>query len=425
MNKRALRMVAISALGAHPDFSKLHMLKTCGKKDVEKFLRWLDHSGLTLYFLSRVKDCGEMEHMSPDLREAFDRRFRSNCHRVEKMLCEFRKVNEALKKRGVPHAFLKGFTLTPEFCADPCLRHQSDIDILVHSASTQEAIQVLIDCDYFREHSGTSGEIRFTTPLTHVPSRHDDIYSTSPHREVELHTSIWEKTARVPLNAPNDCLEKARGRRLRDIEFFSLSSEDMFLMQILHAFSHLLGSWVRVSWLWEIHYYLEKHADEIKLWQAIQKRAGDDLTFRKATGFVLGLTKELFGTSIPEPLNVWCVQTLPERAEAWIRHFGVRWALSDLEGSKLTLFIHREFVEDAGEWKAYLLRRVLPFSGRPSIGRIEASDVKIRLWGRASQLKFTGQRLVFHSSALLTLAWEALQWRRALQSSRKRRMALP
>jgi hypothetical protein len=425
MNKRALRMVAISALGTHPDFSNLHLLKTCGRKDVERFLQWLDHSGLTLYFLSRLKDYKGIEHVSVSFREALDRRFRSNCNRVEKMLREFGKVNDALKNRGVSHAFLKGFTLTPEFCPDPCLRHQSDIDILVHSASVQEAMQALIECGYSREDSDVSSEIRFTTPLQHIPSHHDDIYDTSTQREVELHTSIWEKTGHVSLSTPNDCLEKARLRSLRDIDFFSLSAEDMFLMQVLHAFSHLLGSWVRVSWLWEIHYFLKKHAEENELWGAIRTRAGDDPILRKAMGLVLGLTKELFDSSLPELLNDWCVRTLPERVETWMRHFGIRWALSDLEGSKLTLFIHQEFLEDAGEWNAYLLRRVIPVPGRPSIGHIQASDVKIRLMAHASQVMFAGQRLVFHSTALLILAWEGVRWRRALQSGRKRRLVLP
>jgi hypothetical protein len=425
VNKRALRMAAITALRTHPDFSKLRMLKACSGRDVEKFLQWLDHSGLALYFHSRLKDHEEMEYAPSDFREALDRRFRSNCNRVEQMLGEFRKVNEALKDRSVRHAFLKGFTLSPEFCPDPCLRHQSDIDILVHSESIPEAMRTLVDCGYSRENLGAGSEMRFTTPLMHVPSRNDDIYRRSPQREVELHTSIWENTGQVSLRTPNDCLEKTRGRNFRDIDFFSLSAEDAFLMQVLHAFGHVLGSWVRVSWLWEIHYFIEKHAGEIKLWEAIQKRAGDDPTLRKAMGLVLGLTKELFDTLIPESLNDWCVQTLPERVETWIRHFGVRWALSDLEGNKLTLFIHREFLEDAGEWNAYLLRRVIPASGRPSIGHIAASDVKIRLRGRASQLKFAGQRLVFHLSAGLTLAWDAVRWRRALQSDRKRRLALP
>lgn len=425
MSSSALKLVVISALRFEPDFSVLRELRTCSRKGLESFLTWLDHSGLALYLFARLRDCGELESLPPEFHDALEQRFASNCKRMEGMHCEFSKINSELRKSAIPHAFLKGFTLTPEFCAEPTLRHQSDVDVLVHRDSVGEATQALIACGYSFQGSESGGGLRFATPLQHIPSIQDDIYKVSPHREAEIHTSLWEEIGHVSLIVPENCLERVRNRNFRDIEFFSLSTEDMFLMQVLHAFNHLLGSWVRVSWLWEIHYFLQTHASDEELWQRIIARAGYDPTLRKAIGLVLCLTRKLFGDPVPEALNDWCLETLPDHIETWVRHFGTQWALSELGGSKVTLFIHEEFLNDASKWKNYLLRRLIPVSGKPSIGPIEASDVKTRLAGRVAQLRFSGQRLAFHAREIFVLAREAFRWRQALQASRKGRIISP
>lgn len=421
MSKRDLQMLAVSALRLRPDFSGLQRLSACSKRETDSFLTWLDQSGLALYFLAQLRNHDELDRLPEDLRNALERRLDSNRKRMDGMFAEFSKVNSALNDRRIPHAFLKGFTLVPEFCADASLRHQSDVDILVHPDSVPEAAQALIACGYTRKDRGEAAEIRFATPLQYVPSAQDDIYMLSPHREAELHTSIWEETGHVSLAVPQDCLERSRLRIFRGVEYVSLSLPDMFLMQAMHAFSHLLGSWVRVSWLWEIHYFLEANAEESELWQQIITRAGDDPTLRKALGLVLLLTKQLFESSIPVALEKWCVETLPNRVDTWVRHFGTQWALSELGGSKVTLFIHEEFVSDAAQWRGYFWHRLVPLRGRPSLGQIEASDVKTAMAGRVAQFWFAGRRLAFHTGEIFTFAREAFRWRHALETSRKRR----
>lgn len=421
MTKQSLKMLAISALRAKPDFAGLPELGTCSKRKLDLYLRWLDQSGLALYFLARLRECGQVRQLPPSFREALERRLRSNRTRMDGMFAEFTKVHSALEVRGIPHVFLKGFTLVPEFCADAYLRHQADLDILVHPDSLAEATQALVACGYLRQSSEASVEIRFATPLQYVPSAADDLYRVSPHREVELHTSIWEETGHVSLAVPADCMERARRRAFRGIEFLSLSPDDMFLTQVLHAFSHLLGSWIRVSWLWEIHSFLQAHAGAAELWQQIRSRAGNDATLQKALGVVLLLTNELFQSPVPTILNDLCIRSLPNRLDTWARQFGTRWALAGIGGSKLTLFIHEDFIYDADRWNGYLWRRLVPLRGRPSLGPIEASDVETAVAGRVAQLLFAGRRLAFHTGAVLTLARETFRWRHALQASRKRR----
>ena len=425
MCRDALKLAAISAVRSEPDFSGLRELQTSSMKESASFLTWLDQSGLALHLFARIRDCEKLELLPPTFREALEVRFRSNSNRMEAMLDEFGRVNAALKSRAIPHLFLKGFTLMPEFCGDPALRHQSDVDILVHPDSIAEATEALIGCGYSLNGAEPGGALRFATPLQYVPSARDDIYRVSPHREVELHTSIWEETAHVSFLVPGDCLGRARPRKVQEIEFFSLCTEDMFLMQVLHAFSHLLGSWVRVSWLWEIHYFLQAHARDGEFWRRFIARSGGDPKLRNAIGIVVCLVERLFGAPVPEVLDSWCMENLPGRLDTWVKHFGVQWALSELEGSKVTLFIHEEFVDDSSQWLGYLLKRLFPVSGKPSIGRLEASDVKTRLAARAAQMRFAGQRLAFHTREIFVLAQEAFRWHKASQSSRKERTVSP
>src|SRR5215472_3546854 len=53
-----------------------------------------------------------------------------------------------------------------------------------------------------------------------------------------------------------DCLHRTRVGHIHGFAFPSLADEDAFLLQVLHAFRHFLSSWLRLSWLWEIHYFL-------------------------------------------------------------------------------------------------------------------------------------------------------------------------
>ena len=145
MSKRDLQMLAVSALRSQPDFSGLHRLGVCSKRDTDALLTWLDHSGLALYFLTQLRKHGELDRLPASLKNALERRSDSNRKRMDGMFAEFSKVNSALKDRAIPHAFLKGFTLVPEFCPDASLRHQSDIDILVYPDSVA-ASRPSVDC---------------------------------------------------------------------------------------------------------------------------------------------------------------------------------------------------------------------------------------------------------------------------------------
>lgn len=423
MSSTVLKFAAVTALQSRPDFTGVRLLNHCSDRELRGFLRWLDHSGLALHFFASLRDAAEFGNLRRDLQEALERRLQGNSVRMQALLEDFRCVNAAFRANNFPHAFLKGFTLVPEFCPDVALRHQSDLDILIAPEILPVASMALASCGYQSQANEEPGECVFATPMLRISTLCDDIYQLPPQRQVEIHTSIWNGVGQVSLSVPTDALSRAVSREYFGIVYNSLSLEDTFLLQVLHAFGHLLGSWLRLSWLWEIHYFVSTRTHEEAFWQAFLTRTGEDPRVRKAIGLVLGLTREIFATTIPESLETWFVAPLPERIQAWIKHCGVEWALADISGSKLTLLVHREFLNDTNAWRKYLLHRIVPISAKTSSRHPEASDWETRIQRLIAKLKFAGERLLFHIREGLKLAWESLRWWRILHSNRRNRVA--
>src|SRR5205823_14227207 len=120
------------------------------------------------------------------------------------------------------------------------------------------------------------------------------------------------------ISTPIDPLSRVRSKQIDDLSFSILAADDMFGLQVLHAFSHFLGSWVRLSWLLEIASFLDVHQHNDALWHSVVERQQDaavgSASFnRKAFGLILSLTQEIFPRSRPLPsaLHNWCMQSLP------------------------------------------------------------------------------------------------------------------
>jgi hypothetical protein len=423
MRSAELKHFALDVLGSAPEPLSLCALHSARPRELRAFLQWLDHSGLALYFAIRLKRTAQWGEVSANFRAELDRRVEANVQRTEALLADFGAVSASLRSHGVPHAFLKGFTLAPAFCPDRNLRHQSDVDVIVVRDFLDAASRAVVACGYRPQHVTDPCDFRFATPATRVPTLRDDIYSLPPQREVELHTSIWSSVGGVHLEVPQDFLSRTEPRELRGISFDALALDDAFLVQVLHAFGHLLGSWLRVAWLWEIHYFIETHADHGQLWQSFCERTGNDPRMRNAIGLVLCLTQRLFRTRVPFALHARYLEPLPGQISAWVAHCGTRWALSEIAGSKLSLFVHREFFPGDAEWRAYFLHRMIPCRPKTSPASAHASDGKTGFRGHLAQVDFILRRLLFHAGAAISFSWETVRWRHALHASRRARAA--
>ena len=413
--KRAI----LAALSHEPDFSALGTLPPLDTAAGRRCSQWLDRSGLALSFFRKLECHHATTQISEAWRHAFEQRRDSNLVRMQDMLVEAKRINSAFRSFGVTAAFLKGFTLTPDFCDHPSLRHQVDIDVLVAPKDTQAAAQALSACGYGASRVNESGETCFLTPLRHIPSRRDDLYALPRQRQVDLHVSLWEGCPWLPVETPNDCLERTETHTICGFDYLSLSLEDKFLLQVLHAFHHSFRSWIRVSWLMEIGRCLEKHPKNADLWDRLIARAGNAALTRSMFSFVLGLVRRLFLTPIPPVLCSWTAEARTPRQRAWLDHFAFDWAVSDWPGTLHNLFLTSEFIPDLRLRMQYWRSRLLPKKVSASLGSVVAASPQELLQWQAARAGYVAHRAAVHLKGIATFPWQRFRWRRALESSRR------
>jgi hypothetical protein len=422
MRDRDLRVLVLSALRPAPDFSRLAVLRHCSESQLHKLLRWLDQSGLALYFFTQLRDHETLDHVPEKFSGALEDRLKANHERTLAMLGEFQRLVESFHRNGVIFCALKGFTLTPEFCRETNLRHQTDFDFLIAENSLEKAQSAMRSCGYEQQERREAGELTFATPLGHVPSPNDNIYAIPRHREVDLLTTLCLQNQGVFIDTGLGCFGKVQTKTLHGLSFPALPAEEMFCLQVMHAFQHLLGSWVRLSWLFEIGYFIDGHYGDFDLWRAVMERVGPDPKARNAFGLMVLLTKTLLPRQIPRLLEDWCLRPLSPRIEAWVAHFGLKTAVSDLDGTKLTLFVHSEFVDQRDSWNSYLRDRIFPVGRRSSIGTVKTAAPGIRIKLRVSEWKHAVRRAMFHTRSLFSLPVDAIRWKCALRLVERQRV---
>ena len=419
MTDRCAKRAVLAALSHEPDFSALGALPRVESKAGARFLRWLDRSGLALAFLRQLQKHDVSFQVAASLRFALCRRQGRNVDRTVDILGEAQRLCDAFRAQGVTAVALKGFTLSPDFCDDPCVRHQVDFDFLVAQREVRAAAEVLRSCGYFAAQLNELAETCFRTPLQHIPSAKDDLYTRQRQRQVDLHTTLWDPCPWLPVEVPQDCLQHARESSTFGLEYLSLSLEDAFVFQVLHTFRHSFRSWVRLSWLFEIEKCLANHHNDDVLWHRVVERAGSTRLTRSVFAFVLGLVSRLFRSPIPAPLWRWSEEGMTLSLRAWLDHFGVDWAVSDWPGNLNNLFLTAEFIPDARLRRQYWRSRLLPRKEQTTLGSMPATGAHKFLAWQAARIRYVAARGAMHLKDLAGLPWQGLRWKRALEASRR------
>jgi hypothetical protein len=418
MPSPAPKLAILSALARHPNFDPLASLRGLGPNETQTLLRWLDQSGLALSFLRRMESHETTALIPCDLHQALCRRMARNIERTRDLLAEFCRLNEAFLVQGVRIAALKGFTLAPDFCEEAHLRHQVDFDFLVESANVDAAAAALLKCGYATSRLSRTGESCFRTPLLQVPSEKDDLYAIQEHRQVDLHTSIWEDSPWISLKAPDDSLRYLIRRSLQGVEFNTLCLEDAFLVQVFHAFRHSFRSWVRLSWILEISRFLELHEDDAPFWQRVITRAGEGLITKRVFALVLGLATRLFCNPIPLQLRQWTAGARTEVLSTWLDSFSVNWSISDWPGSVTNIFLAADFILNRKLRAQYWKSRLLPGRANLSIGGVKSQDSSMLGRFRTERLRYLAKRSSSHIQCLLRLPVDEIRWKHALRAAR-------
>jgi Uncharacterised nucleotidyltransferase len=263
---------------------------------------------------------------------------------------------------------LKGLTLVPEFCPYGSLRHQADFDYLVDEQSLPIAELVLVKAGYRPKETHSNLESLFVIPNAPDPCRGGDLYGARASHAVELHLSIWHSDLHKLPAIPNlFFVEQGTTRQLNGYSFVALEDHDAFLLQIVHACSHLFTHWIRIASLFEIGYFLDRRAADADLWNRVEQRVGDSLPLREFAALITGLVAILFSPSIPPRLDT-CSTQLRAAPRTWLERYARDWVLSGLPvhqfsplpRTKFDLFLRQQYEDDSGHLRSVM--RVQPLS---------------------------------------------------------------
>src|SRR5579864_5104219 len=149
--------------------AQVPQLRKFSERDWDRGLKWLDETGLALYFLQKVKDAAVASVVPAMVLSGLEKRFTANQKRVAHMARQFEFLNARFRDAGVRYAVVKGFSLVPQFCPDATLRHQGDFDYLIDDQSLPGAQRVLREAGYGLTSLYPGPEFTFLLPSMGTP----------------------------------------------------------------------------------------------------------------------------------------------------------------------------------------------------------------------------------------------------------------
>lgn len=368
-----------------------------------KLLRWLDTSGLALYFLDRLKNLKLTDVLPSAVLVRLEKNATQNAIRARSMATESCSIQRGFQSENLSYAVLKGFSLYPFSVPSPELRSQLDLDFLVSEASAPAARKILEEHGY-RLHaiSGRSWEFK-TEGLPNGSIA--DLYKVSALRSVELH---------LEYDRPGDSslIARAEWRSLQGISMPVLAGPDLFLGQARHLFKHVHSECWRTSHLLELHRHMLSRRHDAEFWHRVRTTAGNDTRTVIALGVSALLIVRILCGELPDGFAGWTIDHLPSGVRRWVESHGCDSAFADHPGSKLYLLLQRE-LEFAGVPRNRPLRRSLvPLRLPPSISLAPANEsFTASLQRHRVQLRFIRFRLRFHIVQGLRYFWESFRWR--------------
>jgi hypothetical protein len=379
-------------------------IMTLSNREWKNLMRWLDISGLALYFLNRLVELGLGDLLPPAISQRLHLSLIDNTERTRGMISESIAIQEEFQSESVGYAILKGLSLWPNSVPEPELRVQFDLDFLVDEVSAPRARRILERRGYrLYAIGGRSWEFK----LNERPGFSlKDIYKDLRSYAVELHIESRASSSPSPL-------ERLHWRELRGMRMPVLAPVDLLLGQGLHVFKHICGESSRASHMLEFRRHVLARRNDNEFWNELQKTAGKNPRASIGLGVVTLLTTRVMGDFAPAALTHWTVENLSQPFRLWVELYGHRAVLDGYPGSKLYLLLQGE-LETAGMPRKRPLRKaLLPFClplpvirARPN----ESLPVTIRRHFMQCQLILV--RLRFHFVEGFRYILEARRWRR-------------
>lgn len=379
-------------------------LQALSTRQWRSLLRWLDISGLALYFFDRIAELQLVGLLPPPIFTQLQQRLNDNTRRTSSMIDESIAIQQQFQKSCLGYAILKGLSFWPNSTPSPDLRSQFDLDFLVAEKDLPEARKILARRGYHLYGSSeTSWEFkRNERPGTSLK----DLYKDMGSWAVELHVEP-ARPSRPSM------LERLQWRELYGFNMPTLSPVDLFLRQGLHAYKHICGEFSRAAHLVEFRRHVLYCHDDDSFWSALHFRAIETPEAFLGLGVITLLITQVAGEFAPEALTNWTVSYLPRSARLWVEMYGHRAVLGSFPGTKLYLLLQRELEASGLPSKRSVRNSLIPSRLPPPVIRaLPNESLSVRLGCYRMQLILILSRLRFHLFEGVRFAWEVQRWRR-------------
>jgi hypothetical protein len=389
-------------------------LRQLSDSDWHELLAFSDRAHLTLPLILRSK-----QSVPAWVWQRAGHNLADNRKRRQRIAESYREITLAFSREHIQHLVIKGFAQYPDFVPVLDTRMQSDIDIYCPREAIASAQEALRKIGYVSDRTLEG------YPADHVPAMSRQgtwIWQGNPYDPemptgVDLHFCLWnEGLTRVSVEG----LQGFWGRRvLRENPGFwfpSLSKVDNAAFSALHIVRDLLrGDWV-LHRVYEMAYFLDKHADDDLFWEDWAQTYASQVRSMQAISF--SLARAWFGCRCGV-----IVEEEIARLEAPVAQWLERFSSSPLTGmftpNKHGLWLHLALLKSAKDKLQVMQNTLLPFR-LPRVGATAQATTRIaalkRFWPTQRHLRYVLHvtlRFAFHLKLIPGTLWRGLEWRYA------------
>jgi hypothetical protein len=386
-----------------------HSLCDLREADWRKLLEFCDRAQLTLAFAQK---CGDYAPSWVERRLA--KSLAQNAVRWDRIKLAFEECSSALMLAEIPYVLLKGFSHCPDFIADPRLRTQYDLDVLVLPQHVRQAYEAALSLGF----EPLGGFERF--PIDHLPTMirktgwewRGDFFDTEIPISLELHFRLWdEQTEQFAPGGLEQFWERRQFRELEGVRFVALRREDMAGYSCLHILRHLLRGGLRPSHVYELALFLDQRYDDEAFWKSWETLHEPSL--RRLEALIFGLACRWFNSRLPARIQD-SLKSLPSEISRWLDLHGESPLIGLFHPNKDDLWLHWNLVDSSSARIRIVRRRILPQRLPGAVEgvhrRSEGTTRRAKLMAGWAYLQFLVCRAKYHLFAVPPTVWSAVRW---------------
>ncbi|MCE5310656.1 MAG: nucleotidyltransferase family protein [Acidobacteriales bacterium] len=383
-------------------------LEGLGEADWKKLLAFTDRTGLTLVF-GRLCEA----NLPDGVRERIESDFRNNCRRYELISKAHLEIAAAFEDGAIEFLVLKGLTQLPDFCSDPRLRVQYDVDVYCPQEHVLCARDALAELGY---EAATADE---TAPVDHLPTMirktdwrwRGDYFDPEIPPAVDVHFRLWDPhTEHFKAPGVDEFWPRRDVFALDGHKIPTLCRTDALAYSALHMLRHWFRGSLPPRHVYELAYFLENHAENEAFWSEWLEQHPPEL--RRLQSICFRLSSHWFGCRM-HPIAESEMRLLSDRIKLWFEHHSASPVEALFSPNKDEVWLHLGLIEAAGDRRKVLLRRALPTSMPPRQETYLPETERTWRTRLESQLRYgvhVLRRSAHHAQTLPRLLWAGRHW---------------